>query len=106
MSAKHLDSHKRWRTITGGFLVEAEENELLNKAVKLSGLPKQEYSYRRCLCQDIVVVGNPKVYKALKDELQNVLTELKRIENDNVTDELLQTIQLITFTLQGLKEDE
>ena len=51
-------------------------------------------------------MGNPRVYKALKDELQNVLTELKRIENDNVTEELLQTIQLITLTLQGLKEDE
>lgn len=51
-------------------------------------------------------MGNPRVYKALKDELQNVLTELKRIENENVTEELLQTIQLITLTLQGLKEDE
>ena len=51
-------------------------------------------------------MGNPRVYKALKDELQNVLTELKRIENENVTEELLQTIQLITLTLQGLKEGE
>ena len=106
MSAKNLDSQKRWRNITVEFRVSAEENELINKAVKLSGLPKQEYCYRRCLGQDIVVVGNPRVYKALKDELQNVLTELKRIENENVTEELLQTIQLITLTLQGLKEDE
>ena len=74
MSAKNLDSQKRWRNITVGFRVSAEENELINKAVKLSGLPKQEYCYRRCLGQDIVVVGNPRVYKALKDELQNVLT--------------------------------
>lgn len=43
MSAKNLDSHKRWRNITVGFRVSAEENELINKAVKLSGLPKQEY---------------------------------------------------------------
>ena len=70
MSAKNLDSHKRWRNITVGFRVSAEENELINKAVKLSGLPKQEYCYRRCLGQDIVVVGNPRVYKALKDELK------------------------------------
>lgn len=35
MSAKNLDSHKRWRNITVGFRVSAEENELINKAVKL-----------------------------------------------------------------------
>ena len=34
MSAKNLDSHKRWRNITVGFRVSAEENELINKAVK------------------------------------------------------------------------
>ena len=106
MSAKNVDKHNRFRSITVGFRVSPEEQEELNRAVALSGLPKQEYCYRRCLGQDIVVVGNPRVYKALKDELQNVLTELKRIENENVTEELLQTIQLITLTLQGLKEDE
>lgn len=63
MSAKNLDNHKRWRNITVGFRVSAEENELINKAVKLSGLPKQEYCYRRCLGQDIVVQGNPRVYE-------------------------------------------
>lgn len=102
----HTKEHIMRTKILPYFRVSAEENELINKAVKLSGLPKQEYCYRRCLGQDIVVVGNPRVYKALKDELQNVLTELKRIENENVTEELLQTIQLITLTLQGLKEDE
>ena len=76
MSAKNLDSHKRWRNITVGFRVSAEENELINKAVKLSGLPKQEYCYRRCLCQDIVVVGNPRVYKALNENIRTVYHKL------------------------------
>lgn len=107
MSAKNLDNHKRWRNITVGFRVSAEENELINKAVKLSGLPKQEYCCRRCLGQDIVVQGNPRVYKALRDELANVLTELKRIETlTDEHDELLQLIELITVTLHGLKGDD
>lgn len=51
-------------------------------------------------------MGNTRVYKALKDELKNVLTELERIGNFNISDELLETIQLISATLDGLKEDE
>lgn len=73
----------------------------------MSGLPKQEYCYRRCLGQDIVVQGNPRVYKALRDELANVLTELERIEAlTDEHDELLQLIELITVTLHGLKGDD
>ena len=43
MSAKNCDDHNRWRNITVGFRVSPEENERLNRAVALSGLPKQEY---------------------------------------------------------------
>ena len=57
MSAKNRDNKNRWRNITVGFRVSPEENELINKAVALSGLPKQEYCYRRCLNQDVVVQG-------------------------------------------------
>lgn len=106
MSAKNVDRHNRFRNITVGFRVSPEENEALNAAVKLSGLPKQEYCYRRCLERDVVVQGNPKVYKALRNQLAAVLTELQRIENaGGVTDELLEQIELITITLQGMKED-
>lgn len=74
-------------------------------AVALSGHSKQEYCYRRCLGRDIVVQGNPKVYKALKDQLATVLDELKRIEaGAEVDDELLENINLITRTLDGLNK--
>ncbi len=106
MSAKSVDKHNRYRSITVGFRVLPEENEVLNAAVALSGLPKQEYCYRRCINRDLVFQGNPKVYKALKDELKKVLTELERISNSNVSDELLETIQLITTTLDGMRGDE
>ena len=108
MSAKNRDNKNRWRNITVGFRVSPEENELINKAVALSGLPKQEYCYRRCLNQEIVVQGNPRVYKALRMELEDVLTELKRIKAGNsVDEELLNVIELIAIILGGLKgEDE
>ena len=107
MSAKNLDNKNRWRNITVGFRVSPEENELLNKAVALSGLPKQEYCYRRCLNQDVVVQGNPRVYKALKVELAYVLTELRRIEaGANVSDELLDVIELIAIILGGLRGED
>lgn len=40
MSAKNRDNKNRWRNITVGFRVSPEENERINKAVALSGLPK------------------------------------------------------------------
>ena len=103
MSAKNRDNKNRWRNITVGFRVSPEENERINKAVALSGLPKQEYCYRRCLNQDVVVQGNPRVYKALKNQLAEVLSELQKIENSSVSDELLETIRLINTTLNGMK---
>ena len=106
MSAKNRDSHNRWRNITVGFRVSPEENDQINTAVALSGLPKQEYCYRRCLNRDIVVQGNPRVYKALRNQLAAVLDELKRIEKaGDMREELLADIALITRTLDGLKEE-
>lgn len=106
MSAKNMDKHNRFRSITVGFRVSPEENEQINTAVRLSGLPKQEYCYRKCMNRDVVVQGNPRVYKALRNELAAVLEELKRIDGlADGFDELLETINLITVTLQGLKED-
>ena len=106
MSVKNRDEHNRWRNITVGFRVSPEENEQLNIAVALSGLPKQEYCYRRCMNRDIVVQGNPRVYKALKDQLANVLSELRRIASPGeMREELFENIALLTKTLNEMKEE-
>ena len=107
MSAKNVDNRNRWRNITVGFRVSPEESEQINKAVRLSGLSKQDYITRRLLCQDVVVQGNPRVYKALRNELAAVLEELQRIEaGGGVSDELIDTIELIAVILGGLKGEE
>lgn len=106
MSAKNRDEHNRWRNITVGFRVSPEENELLNKAVALSGLPKQEYCYRRCMNRNVIVQGNPRVFKALRNQLADVLSELQRIEaGGDVNDELFDLIEMIADILGGLKEE-
>ena len=106
MSAKNLDNKGRFRSRTIGFRVSPEEDAQISVAVSLSGLTKQDYITNRLLCRDIVVQGNPRVYKALKDQLAKVLDELKRIENGAEVDEdLLATINLITVTLDGMKQE-
>ena len=106
MTAKNRDEHGRFRNITVGFRVSPEENEQINIAVALSGLSKQEYCYRKCLNRDIVVQGNPRVYKALRNQLTAVLDELRRIGTaGELRDELVDNIELITRTLYGMKEE-
>ena len=73
MSAKNRDNKNRWRNVTVGFRVSPEESEKKDRAVRLSGLTKQDYITRRLLCQDVVVQGNPGVYKALRNELAAVM---------------------------------
>ena len=106
MSAKNLDNYYRWRNRQVAFRLSPEEADLLDTYVRLSGLTKQDYITRRLLNRDIVVQGNPRVYKALRDQLAAVLGELRRMEaGGGVDDELLATIRLITVTLGGMKED-
>ena len=106
MSAKNVDNHNRWRNITVAFRVSPEEDQQIEMAVKLTGLTKQDYITRRLLCRDVVVQGNPRVYKALRDQFAAVLDELKRIEaGSGVSDELLDTINMMAGIMEGLKED-
>ena len=106
MSLKNLDNKNRWRNKTVAFRVSPEEDEQIESAVRLSGLTKQDYITRRLLCRDVVVQGNPRVYKALRNELAAVLAELRRIEaGSSVDDELMDTIELITAIMDGMRED-
>ena len=105
MSAKNLDKKNRFRSKTVAFRVSPEEWVQFEIVTRLSGLTKQEYLIARLEQRDIVVQGNPRVYKALRNELASVLKELERVSDGSVDTELLDTINLITATLNGLKED-
>ena len=106
MSLKNRDNKNRWRNKTVAFRVSPEEDVQIETAVRLSGLTKQDYITRRLLCREVVVQGNPRVYKALRNELAAVLAELQRIEaGDGVDEELMDNIELIAAIMDGMRED-
>lgn len=106
MSLKNRDNKNRWRNKTVAFRVSPEEDAQIETAVRLSGLTKQDYITRRLLCREVVVQGNPRVYKALRNELAAVLVELQRIEaGAGVDEELMDNIELIAAIMDGMRED-
>ena len=106
MSLKNRDNKNRWRSKTIGFRVSPEEDEQINRYVKLSGLTKQDYITRRLTCKEVVIQVNPRVFKALRDQLAAVLDELRRIEaGGSVNDELLDVIEMIAAIMDGMKEE-
>ena len=101
---KNLDNNGRWRSRAVSFRVSEEEAKLINDCVALSGLTKQDYIVRRLQCRDVVVQGNPRVYKALRNQMADIYEELKRLERcSEANDELLYTIQMIAEIMNGLK---
>ena len=103
MSAKNLDNHGRFRSQTIAFRVSPEENEQINFAVSLSGMTKQDYITNKLLDREIHVKGNSRIHKAIFDRLDDVLRELKRIENGaEINDELMDNIHLIAGIVDTL----
>ena len=100
MSAKNLDTKGRLRNRIVAFRVSPEEGDMIDVKVKLSGLTKQDYIIKKLTDSTVVVQPNPRVYRALKTELEAILAELKEKEPN---DELLETIGLIATTLDGIK---
>ena len=106
MSAKNCDRHNRWRSKTIAFRMSPEEDQQLEVFVKISGLTKQDYITTRLLERDVVVDGNPRVYKALKEQFAAVLDELRRIEaRSSVDADLLEIIRMMAAIMDGMKED-
>lgn len=103
----YRDEKGRFGSRTIGFRVSPEEEKLINSAVALSGLTKQDYIVKKLTDRTVTVLPNPRVYKALKNQLSAVLDELTRIENGNSVDgELLEVIRLINTTLNSMKGEK
>ena len=101
---KSLDEKGRWRNKVVGFRVSKEEAEMIDRMVALSGLSKQEYILKKLMNWEVTVQGNPRVYKALKNQMEQIYEELKRLELcSEENEELLRTIQMVAVTLNGMK---
>lgn len=100
---KNLDTKGRWRNRNVGFQVSEEEAKLLDDLVELSGLVKQDYILRRLLNREVVVQGNPKVFKALKHQMAQIYEELKRLESvSDDNEELLIAVEMVATIMKGM----
>ena len=59
---RNYEKYDRKRNVFIGFRLSKEEKERLDKYVKLSGLTQRDYVAARSLQEDVVVVGNTRVY--------------------------------------------
>ena len=104
---KNKDDYNRWRSRQTSFRLSEEEFAQLSMYVKLSGRSKQEYITDRVLNRDVVVQGNTRVFKALRDTLAEVLAELRRIDAGGmVSPELNGTIRMIAGIMDGLRGED
>lgn len=103
----NFDKYHRYRDVTVAFRVSKGEAEMLNKMVKLSGMTKQGYIRNRLECKDVVVVGNPKVYKGLKTlllETNNLLRECVR-NREEPHEEIIELVEVIAKVLDDMKNE-
>ena len=70
MSAKSMDKYNRWRSKTVGFRVSPEEDALLEAAVSLSGLTKQDYIMRKLTDREV------KLLRRSADALKSVISQI------------------------------
>lgn len=106
MPKKKVDRYQRVRNVFVGFRVSPEESKALNERVRLSGLCKREYVANRCLETEIVVVGNPRVHKALAEKMTEILRRLEDLpeEKKPAEPEFWEIIQLVAETMVGLSK--
>ena len=105
MTAKAMDNHNRWRSKTVAFRMSPEEADQLDAFVQMSGLPKQDYLIQRALQREVVVVGNPRVYKGLWIQMEVIHKELQCISTERfIDDELLDRVEQITIIMNAMRE--
>lgn len=102
---KNLDKKNRWRNVIVSFRVSPEERDDLNIRVKLSGLTKQGYIITRLSERDVIVQGNTRISKALRNQMTDIIAELKIIERcSDLSDDFIVMLKTVAQTYNGLEE--
>ena len=100
---------RQLKPLDGVIVLEGQKTDEMSGrdfARKLSVVLTERVRPEMMTCKDVVVQGNPRVYKALRDQLAAVLDELRRIEaGGSVNDELLDVIEMIAAIMDGMKEE-
>ena len=106
LSEKLTDKHNRWRNKTIAFRVTAEEYEKIKAMVEISGMTKQEYIIHCLQSREVVIVGNPRVHKALKKYIDQLYQELTRLHDISELDpEKLELIEYLCHVCDGMKNN-
>ncbi len=104
VSAKARDEHGRWRCQTIGIRISPEENAKINQLAALSGMTKQDYCINRMLQRDVVVVGNPRVHKALNNQMEQLYLEFSRLcSATEISPEILHVLEYMSKIYDGMK---
>jgi len=106
MSVKNLDGYQRWRSKNVSFRLSPEEAEQLDKYVQLSGMTKQDYLANRVLQRKVVVQSNPRVFKALRIELNAICAVMQQMESWTDADaEFRILFQQVLDMVDQMRED-
>ncbi len=104
LSKKNVDNHNRLRSKIVSFRMSPEEAQMLDSFVSLSGLNKQDYLISRVLQRHVIVQGNPRVYKGLRNKLDDIYTELTRMKQcSDADDEFLLVLKQSLDILSDMK---
>ena len=107
MSEKARDGQGRWRSKTIAFRISPEENKMLEDFVRLSGLTKQEYLIQRALNRDVSVIPNPRVHKALREQMHKMCEEFHRLHSVNdLSPEMLAVFEMTSRIFEGLGSEK
>ena len=108
MSRMNLDQHGRRRSVTIAFRVSPEEGKLIDAQVAMSGMTKQDYITARLLNREVTVVPSSRLQKALREHMDAVYRELRRIrDGTGVSPELEATLDILakTFATLGVEPE-
>lgn len=106
MSSKNRDNKGRWRSKTVAFRVTPEENMQIDTFASLSGMTKQDYIIHRLTNRDVVVMGNPRVHKALKRYMEQMIQEFMRFSDaTQLPQETVNVLEYLTRIYDGMKTE-
>lgn len=106
MSKKKLDAQGRFRSKTIAFHVSPEEYKTIEELAKLHGVCKREYLVCCATRQVISVTGNPRVFKALRTTMEDILAQFKLITNaSDISPDLVERLRYATDLYVRLAKD-
>jgi uncharacterized protein (DUF1778 family) len=99
---KRKDEKARKRNVIMNFRVSAQEKELIDKRIALSGLSKSEFFIQSCMYQKILVKGNVRTFDEIKKQMATVNKHLSEVENaENLQLEVMESLRMIAEILDG-----